>query len=87
MPQPGKRGPHKKRGTESNTIYMAESNSGQVFKPGEECPLSGVYRVVHDPVPTKEHEVTCVYGKKFPPCNSCGHDVRFVLKPEHIRWR
>jgi hypothetical protein len=21
MPQPGKRGPHKKRGTESNTIY------------------------------------------------------------------
>ena len=66
---------------------MAESNSGQVFKPGgqvlkpgEDCPLSGVYGVVHDPVHTKEHEVTCVYGKKFPPCNNCGHDVRFVLK-------
>jgi hypothetical protein len=58
----------------------AFKTGGQVFKPGEECPLSGVYRVVHDPVYTKDHEVTCVYGKKFSPCNDCGHYVRFVLE-------
>lgn len=53
---------------------------GQVFKPGEECPLSGVYRAVHDQGHTKDHEVTCVYREKFPPCNNCGHNVRFVLE-------
>jgi hypothetical protein len=52
---------------------------GDVFKPGEEVPHSGIYKVVHDPVHSKEHEVTCVYGKRFPPCNHCGHHVRFVL--------
>lgn len=52
---------------------------GDVFKPGELVPHSGIYRVIHDPNHTQEHEVTCVYGKKFPPCNHCGHNVRFVL--------
>ena len=38
----------------------------------------GVYRVVHDSTHSQEHEVTCVYGKKFPPCRGCRHP-RFVL--------
>jgi hypothetical protein len=59
---------------------MTGSSSGQIFKPGEECPLSGVYRVVHDFGHTKEHEVTCIYGEKFPPCSNCGDCVRFVLE-------
>jgi hypothetical protein len=53
---------------------------GQVFKPGEECPISGVYRVVHDPAHTKDHEVTCIFSEKFPLCNNCGDGVRFVLE-------
>jgi hypothetical protein len=53
---------------------------GQVFEPGEECTLSGVYRVVHDLGHAKDHEVTCVYGEKFPPCLNCEHRVRFVLE-------
>jgi len=52
---------------------------GDQFKPGQEVPHSGIYRVVHDTNHTAEHEVTCVYGKHFPPCNHCGHHVRFVL--------
>jgi hypothetical protein len=52
---------------------------GDVFKPGETVPHSGIYRVIHDPQHSQEHEVTCVYGKPFPPCNHCGHHVRFVL--------
>ena len=51
----------------------------QEFKPGQKCEKSGVYRVVHDHAHTAEHEVTCVYGKSFPPCNGCGHGVRFIL--------
>ena len=58
---------------------------GDVFKPGDLVPASGVYKVIHDPAHTQEHEVTCVYGKKFPPCRGCAHP-RFVLKvaAQHI---
>jgi len=52
---------------------------GDIFKPGEEVRNSGIYKVVHDSKHAAEHEVACVYGKKFPPCNHCGHHVRFVL--------
>jgi hypothetical protein len=51
---------------------------GDTFKPGEEVPRSGIYRAIHEHH-AQEHEVTCVLGKKFPPCNHCGHHVRFVL--------
>ncbi len=62
------------------------ADTGDIFKPGDEVPHSGIYRVVHDPYHSKEHEVTCVYGKRFPPCNHCGHHVRFVLEraAQHI---
>ena len=58
---------------------MADPNSGDEFKPGEKCSRSGVYRVVHDSDHSQAHEVTCVYGKRFPLCNHCGDHVRFVL--------
>ena len=48
------------------------------YKPGDTVEHSGVYRVVHDRNHAEPHEVTCVYGKKFPPCNHCGHHPRFV---------
>ncbi|HTV56545.1 MAG TPA: hypothetical protein VMI06_16740 [Terriglobia bacterium] len=59
---------------------------GDEFEPGETVPKSGIYRVEHDSVHAQKHEVTCVYGKKFPPCNHCGHGVRFVLvrRAQHI---
>jgi predicted transcriptional regulator len=52
---------------------------GDEFKPGQDVPNSGIYKVLHDAKHAEEHEVTCVYGKKFLPCNHCGEDVRFVL--------
>lgn len=48
------------------------------YKTGETVTSSGIYKVVHDKH-TTEHEVTCVYGEKFPPCRSCGSKARFVL--------
>lgn len=49
----------------------------KLYSPGESVPSSGIYKVVHDTEHTEEHEVTCVYGKRFPPCNHCGENVRF----------
>ena len=49
------------------------------YKPGDAVPNSGIYRVTHDKNHAAEHEVTVVYGKKFPPCNHCGQHPRFVL--------
>ncbi|MBZ5491210.1 MAG: YjzC family protein [Acidobacteriia bacterium] len=52
----------------------------ETYKPGDEVPKSGIYKVTHDPNHThEEHEVTCVIGEPFPPCNHCGHHPRFQL--------
>jgi hypothetical protein len=49
----------------------------QEFKPGDKVLKSGIYKVMHDSK-TQSHEVTCVEGEPFPPCNSCGHP-KYVL--------
>jgi hypothetical protein len=48
------------------------------FKPGDEVKKSGIYQVTHDTTHAMSHEVTCIYGKIFPPCGKCKHP-RFVL--------
>jgi hypothetical protein len=57
--------------------YMA--TIGDIFKPGDDVPHSGIYRVVHDPEHASPHDVTCIYGKTFPPCRGCRHP-RFELR-------
>ncbi|MGA2426379.1 MAG: hypothetical protein ABSG07_20450 [Terriglobales bacterium] len=59
---------------------------GELFKPGDKVPHSGIYDVIHDPVHTQRHQVTCVFDDTFPPCNHCGGHVRFRLavKALHI---
>jgi hypothetical protein len=51
---------------------------GQEFQPGDLVANSGIYKVIHDPAHTKEHEVTIVAHRHFPPCRGCKHP-RFVL--------
>lgn len=46
---------------------------GQEFKPGDTVEASGIYTVIHDRNHAQQHDVTCVYGKKFPPCRGCSH--------------
>jgi hypothetical protein len=57
-----------------------------MFKPGQKVTQSGIYTVIHDPKHKQSHEITCVEGKKFPPCAHCGEGVRFRLKSaaEHV---
>jgi hypothetical protein len=54
------------------------ASDGEVYEPGQKVPMSGIYKVRHDPMHVQEHEVTCVAGKRFPPCRDCGHP-RFTL--------
>ena len=58
----------------------------ETFKPGEKVPHSGIYAVLHDREHADAHEVTCVAGKPFPPCNHCSSKVRFrlVRRAKHI---
>ena len=48
------------------------------YKPGDPVPYSGIYEVEHDKNHVKKHEVTVIYGRKFPPCRGCDHP-RFTL--------
>ena len=58
---------------------------GDIFKPGEEVPHSGIYLVIHDPAHAQPHEVTCVHGKRFPPCRGCQHPrFKLVKAAQHI---
>jgi hypothetical protein len=52
------------------------------YKPGDTVPASGIYKVTHDDVHHDVHEVTCIVGNPFPPCNKCGDHPRFVLVHE-----
>jgi hypothetical protein len=52
---------------------------GDYFKPGEAIVQSGIYNVIHDAAHLADHQVTCMFGKRFPECNGCGDAVRFTL--------
>jgi hypothetical protein len=61
---------------------MTQAKVGAKFEPGEVVPKSGIYSALHATHPdvvAEEHEVTCVKGKRFPPCNGCESAVRFRL--------
>ena len=57
---------------------------GEVFKPGQKVPHSGIYDVIHDPAHRTKHQVTCIYNKTFPPCAGCKSGVRFKLHAKAI---
>jgi len=59
----------------------------QLPHPGNKVPESGIYTVVHDREHYQAHDVTCIKGRKFPPCRECGDGVQFKLREaaQHIR--
>jgi hypothetical protein len=50
-----------------------------LHREGSFVPESGVYEVVHDKNHAQRHEVTCIKGRRFPPCRTCGKNVEFKL--------
>jgi hypothetical protein len=59
-------------------VLKEQGMATKEYKPGDTVEHSGIYRVLHDNH-AEEHEVTCVYGKKFPPCHDKGCHPRFVV--------
>jgi hypothetical protein len=51
---------------------------GKEYKSGDTVEHSGVYLVLHEEEHAQSHEVTVLFGKRFPPCNHCGHHPRFI---------
>ena len=58
---------------------IAEVLGNKEYKPGEQVPESGIYKVEHDRKHRQAHQVTCIEGHKFPPCRDCGDHPRFSL--------
>jgi hypothetical protein len=50
---------------------------GDVFKSGDRREPRDL-PVIHDPAHDEPHEVTVLYGKRFPRCQRCEH-ARFLL--------
>ena len=50
------------------------------FSPGEICPESGVYRLVHNTsVSNEQSEVPLTKGERFPPCRNCSEPIFWEL--------
>jgi len=59
-------------------VYLAQENCvARVFKPGDQVPSSGIYKVSHDGPHRTEHYVTALAGEVFPQCVECAMLVRF----------
>jgi hypothetical protein len=58
----------------------------QVFKPSEQVPISGVYRVLHNGH-RHDHEATLLQGEVFPLCVICHNAVRFSLTHQAVSIR
>lgn len=57
---------------------------GDIFKQGEKVRASGIYEVLHHGHKLPDHEVTCVLGKRFPPCRTCKDKVEY--KAVHLAF-
>jgi hypothetical protein len=57
---------------------MEGSTPGTDLQPGELCPQSGLYLVIHQ-AHRLPHKVVISHGDLLPSCRHCGEAVRFQL--------
>ena len=59
------------------------AKNGELYKPGDVVPTSGIYEAIHDKLDGEyhahPHHVTAMAGTVFPPCRACQGWVRFRL--------
>jgi len=57
----------------------------KLYKPGQKVEAPGIYLVTHDPSHARDHDVTVVFGTRFPPCRNCDHPrFKAVRLARHI---
>jgi hypothetical protein len=54
------------------------------FKPHDIVMFSGVYRAAHGSDNKPDDEVYILNEQMFPPCKTCGHEVRFSLERQVV---
>ena len=59
-------------------MSVPEPRRQQVYKPGDNAPVSGIYTAVHE-VHRTQHEILAIRGEQFPSCRGCKDQVRFYL--------
>jgi hypothetical protein len=57
---------------------MVSDSSKTLYKPGQEVPKAGIYKVSHAQH-RLPHKATFKAHEKFPPCSKCDTQVRFEL--------
>jgi hypothetical protein len=50
-----------------------------IHREGSIVPESDIYEVIHHDQHAQRHQVTCIKGRRFPPCRKCGENVEFRL--------
>ena len=59
------------------------AKNGELYKPGDVVPTSGIYEAIHDKIDgddhAQPHHVTALRGEVFPSCRACLDSVRFRL--------
>jgi len=53
---------------------------GDVFKSVDRLQYSGIFQVIHDLAHHEPHEVTVLYGKRFPHCRSCEYTLFMLVR-------
>lgn len=66
-------------GRKSRPHSGGEGRSSLVFGAGEIVRQTGIYEVIHAAAHRSAHEVVMLSGDAFPPCETCGQQVRFRL--------
>ncbi len=65
------------------TAKVNRAKSGELCKPGDSVPMSGIYEAIHDKLDgddhSQPHPVIAFSGRQFPACRVCVDQVRFRL--------
>jgi hypothetical protein len=55
----------------------------KTYRPGEICPTSGLYKLLHNnDVSHEQAVIPLTKGDKFPPCRNCTQTIEWVLLEE-----
>jgi hypothetical protein len=65
---------------------QSASEEGQVFKAGEACTDTGIYRAFHYQH-RSPHTTFVAEGEAFPPCRRCKDRIYFKLVVKGRRWQ
>lgn len=73
--------------TEKSALRMpaakaAATKSRPHYTPGQNAPVTGLYRVHHGATHREDHDVVIIRGEEFPACRLCKGQVTYTIKQQ-----